>query len=51
MVTVFGQPLSFYLPAQDPDGDQMFFSAGGLPDNAKFSPDTGFLAGFPGWTN
>jgi hypothetical protein len=44
---VFGRPLNFYLPAKDPDGDRIFFSADNLPANAQFYPDTGFFRWSP----
>jgi hypothetical protein len=44
---VFGRSLQFYLRADDPDGNQVFFSAANLPANAVLYQETGFFRWTP----
>lgn len=38
-------PISVQLPAHDPDGDRLSFSASGLPGTIKVHPSTGVVSG------
>jgi len=43
-----GQEVSFYVQANDPDGDDLTYSAAALPPGAVFSPATRLFAWTPG---
>ena len=47
LVITEGALLSLALSATDPDGEQLIFSASGLPDGATFNPSTGAFSWTP----
>ncbi len=44
-----GEQLSFTVEANDPDGDDVSYSAGGLPNGASFDNETGVFSWKPGY--
>lgn len=44
-----GQPIQFQVTAQDPDGDNLTYSAEDLPPNADFDPQTQTFFWIPGF--
>ena len=46
-VVTEGAPLSLTLSGTDPDGEQLIFSASGLPDGATLDPPTGAFSWTP----
>ncbi|OGB88679.1 hypothetical protein A3H38_06100 [candidate division WOR-1 bacterium RIFCSPLOWO2_02_FULL_46_20] len=44
---VYGEKLSFYLKAEDPEGDSIFYLGANLPVNSFLNPNTGFFSWTP----
>lgn len=44
---VYGEKLSFYLKAEDPEGDSIFYLGTNLPVNSFLNPNSGFFSWTP----